>query len=159
MKGSVDMPNRAPVLDSGPRIYVAVKSQDEETTMKMKRVLVNIHNDLRDKKQWYVKSIMIQSKYCSMKTHFGSYRGTECHFPRIKYCFCWCWWIFVRRVFHCIDIILWHFPPFSTHNVVISLPHLLCIQKSGLIPPSVNLRVSNLLLSFPHLQRDATLMR
>ena len=25
------MPNRAPVLDSGPRIYVAVKSQDEET--------------------------------------------------------------------------------------------------------------------------------
>ena len=32
------MPNRAPVLDSGPRIYVAVKSQDEETTMKMKRV-------------------------------------------------------------------------------------------------------------------------
>ena len=30
-KGNVDMPNRAPVLDSGPRIYVAVKSQDEET--------------------------------------------------------------------------------------------------------------------------------
>ena len=37
-KGNVDMPNRAPVLDSGPRIYVAVKSQDEETKMKMKRV-------------------------------------------------------------------------------------------------------------------------
>ena len=49
---------------------------------------------------------MIQSKYCSVKTHFGSYRGTECHFPRIKCCFCWRWWIFVRRVFHCVDVIL-----------------------------------------------------
>ena len=111
------------------------------------------------KKQQHIKSIMIQSKYYSVKTHFGSCRGTECHFSRIKYCFCWCWWIFVRHIFPYIDIIPWHFPPFSTHNVVIPLPHLLCIQMSGLIPPSVNLRVSTLLLFPPHLQRDATLMR
>jgi hypothetical protein len=102
---------------------------------------------------------MIQSKYYSVKTHFGSCRGTECHFPRIKYCFCWCWWIFVIHTFHCIDVIPCHFPPFSTENVVIPLPHLLCIRDSGLIPPSMNLGLSNLLLSFPHLQRDATLVR
>ena len=102
---------------------------------------------------------MIQSKYYSVKTHFGSCRGTECHFSWIKYCFCWCWWIFVRHIFHCIDVIPWHFPPFSTHNVVIPLPHLLCIRDSGLTPLSVNLGLSNLLLSFPHLQRDATLVR
>ena len=48
---------------------------------------------------------MIQSKYYSVKTHFGSYTGTECHFSRIKYCFCWCWWIFVRHIFPYIDII------------------------------------------------------
>ena len=102
---------------------------------------------------------MIQSKYYSVKTHFGSCRGTECHFSRIKYCFCWRWWIFIRHIFPYIDVILWHFPPFSTHNVVIPLPYLLRIRDSGLTPPSVNLGLSNLLLSFPHLQRDATLVR
>ena len=102
---------------------------------------------------------MIQSKYYSVKTHFGSCRGTECHFSRIKYCFCWCWWIFIRHIFHCIDVIPWHFPPFSTHSVALTHPHLLRIRDSGPTPPSVNLGLSNLLLSFPHLQRDATLVR
>ena len=103
------------------------------------------------KKQQYIKSVMIQSKYYSVKTHFGSCRGTECHFSRIKYCFCWCWWIFIRHIFHCIDVIPWHFPPFSSHSVALTHPYLLCIRDSGLIPLSVNLGLSNLLLYFPHL--------
>ena len=102
---------------------------------------------------------MIQSKYYSVKTHFGSCRGTECHFSRIKYCFCWCWWIFIRHIFHCIDVIPRHSFKFSTDNSVLTHPYLLRIRDSGLTPLSVNLGLSNLLLSFPHLQRDATLLR
>ena len=111
------------------------------------------------KKQWYVKFIMIQSKYYSVKTHFGSYTGTECHFSRIKYCFCWRWWIFIRHIFYCVDVIPRHSSKFSTDNSVLTHPYLLRIRDSGLIPLSVNLGLSNPLLSFPHLQRDATLMR
>ena len=51
---------------------------------------MNIQNDFRDKKQWYVKCIMIQSKYYSVKTRFGSYTGTERHFSRIIIGMGWC---------------------------------------------------------------------
>ena len=99
---------------------------------------------------------MIQSKNDSVKTHFGSYRGTECHFPRIRCCFCWRWWIFIRYIFPHIDVISRHSFNLSTENIVLILPYLLLIRDSYLPSLSVNLGLSILLLFPPHLQRDAT---